>query len=442
MPTGCSSTERQPVDYQASLDYLYGLQLFGVKLGLENMQALLARLPRLQDPLPCVHVAGTNGKGSVSAMLAEMLRHSGLRVGLYTSPHLHCFTERIRVNGEPISQHEVAGLAETIREAAGDTPVTFFEATTAMALLAFRERQVDIAVIETGLGGRLDATNIVQPQLCLITPVSLDHCEHLGSHLAQIAAEKAGIIKAGIPVVVGRQDAEVAEVILAAAAGLGAPVQLAGRDYAWLGDHANLAFLSGLDRLDGLSCGLAGIHQLDNLAQAVAGAMQLRKQGVAITDDAIRRACRSVSWPGRLEWQGDPRRVLLDVSHNLAGITCLAEYLAAQNISGIHLVAGMSGQRNPVEALMPLVKFTAAVYAVPVSCGQTVPPSRIVAWAADQGLPVKEYAAAGDGFSAALENSGTRTPVVVCGSLYLVAELRHAFKEGDSSAGHPAADHP
>jgi len=430
------------VDYQTSLDYLFGLQLFGVKLGLENMQTLKVRLPRLREPLPCVHVAGTNGKGSVSVMLAEMLKHSGLRVGLYTSPHLHCFTERIRVDGVPISRSEAASLAETVRAAAGATPVTFFEATTAMALLAFKEHQVDIAVFETGLGGRLDATNIVEPQLCLITPVSLDHCEYLGSRLAQIASEKAGIIKAGIPVVVGKQDPEAVAVILAVAADLGAEVQLAGRDFSWQGDHENLTFLSGQDQLHGLSCELGGVHQLDNLAQAVAGAMQLRKQGVAITDQAIRTACESVSWPGRLEWQGNPRRVLLDVSHNLAGITCLADYLAAQEVSGIHLVVGMSGQRNPVEALMPLVKFTAAVYAVPVSCGQTVPPAKIVAWAVAQGVAVQEYASAVEGFSAALANAGSRAAVVVCGSLYLVAELRHEFKEGGAAVAQCAADHP
>jgi len=182
------------VDFSASLDYLYGLQRFGVKLGLQNMRELKARLPLLRDPLPCVHVAGTNGKGSVSVLLAEMLRHSGLRVGLYTSPHLHCFTERIRINGVPIGRNEIALCVEKIRQAAEDVPVTFFEATTAIALLAFKEHQVDIAVIETGLGGRLDATNIVEPRLCLITPISMDHNEHLGESLASIATEKAGII--------------------------------------------------------------------------------------------------------------------------------------------------------------------------------------------------------------------------------------------------------
>ena len=418
------------MDFQSSLDYLYGLQRFGVKLGLENMRELKARLPLLLEPLPCIHVAGTNGKGSVSVTLSEILKQSGLRVGLYTSPHLHCFTERIRINGVPVERQEVAALAAVVRVAAGNIPVTFFEAATAMALLAFKARQVDLAVIETGLGGRLDATNIVEPQLCLITPVSLDHQEHLGETLNEIAAEKAGIIKPGIPVVVGKQEPEAVAVILAAAAGQGAAVKLAGRDYCWKGDHENLSFESGRMQIDGLRCTLAGRHQLDNLAQSVAGAVQLREQGVAIPDAAIRNACRQVSWPGRLEWQGRSRQVLFDVSHNHAGINCLADYLAEQHLSGIHLVTGMSGCRVPAEALMPLVKFASAVYAVPVSYETSVPTAQIVGWAEEHGLPAVEYATADGGFAAALQNAGHQATVVVCGSLYLVAELRKIFREG------------
>lgn len=430
MPRGGTHSGRPDAAYQASLDYLYGLQTFGVKLGLENMRALIARLLPLQQALPCIHVAGTNGKGSVSVTLAEILKRSGLRVGLYTSPHLHCFTERIRIDGVPITMREVAGLANIVRHASGNIPVTFFEATTAMALLAFKEHQVDIAVIETGLGGRLDATNVVAPQLCLITPVSLDHSEHLGDTLAEIAAEKSGIIKRGVPVVVGRQAPEATEIILAAAARMAAPVCLAERDFFWQGDHESLSFSGDSCRLDGLTCSLAGEHQLDNLAQALAGAMQLRAQGLAIPDAAIRSACKAVDWPGRLEWSGSSRRVLLDVSHNQAGISCLADYLAGQKISGIHLVAGLSGRRDPQEVLMPLVKLTAAVYAVPVPFGQSVPTQRVVAWAEGQGLQVSEYVAAGDGLAAASENAGAEAVVVVCGSLYLVAELRHELREG------------
>ena len=418
------------MDFQASLNYLYGLQLFGVKLGLDNMWALQERLPLLQEPLPCVHVAGTNGKGSVSAFLAEILKHSGLRVGLYTSPHLHCFSERIRIDGAPIDPREIAQFAEIIRRSAGGIPVTFFEATTTMALLAFRQHQVDIAVVEVGLGGRLDATNIIDPQLCLITPVGLDHSEHLGDSLAEIAAEKAGIIKPGIPVVVGKQSPDATEVIMAASADCAAPVLLAGRDYFWQGDHDKLSIDVNDEHIGDLSCTLAGSHQLDNFAQAVTGALCLREQGVAITNAAIRKAGRTTIWPGRLEWFGETRRILLDVAHNSAGATCLADYLEAQEVPRIHLVVGLTGKRNPVDVLMPLAKFSAAVYAVPVSYEQSVSPTRLTDWAGMQGVPASEYASASKGLAAALESAGDMEPVVVCGSLYLVAELRQELLEG------------
>ena len=417
------------MEFSASLDYLYGLQRFGIKLGLQNMQALKARLPALHEPLPCIHVAGTNGKGSVSAMLAEMLKQSGLRVGLYTSPHLHCFTERIRIDGVAVTQEEVGSLAESIRQVADDIPITFFEATTAMALLAFKTHHVDIAVIETGLGGRLDATNIVEPQLCIITPISFDHSEHLGNSLTEIAAEKAGIIKPGVTVVVGKQDSEALEVILATAADRGARVLLADRDFHWQGKHDALSVDAGNVLFAGLHCALAGAHQLDNFAQAVAAATQLQRQGIAIKEDGIRRSGASVVWPGRLEWLGGGRQVLLDVSHNRAGIACLANYLEEQDVSRIHLVCGLSGERDPASILMPLAKYSTAVYAVPVSCESSVSTKQVFAWAEQQGLSVCEYALASDGFAAALSAAKDKEPVVVCGSLYLVAELRQMAME-------------
>jgi dihydrofolate synthase/folylpolyglutamate synthase len=330
----------------------------------------------------------------------------------------------------PLEPSEIAALTEIIRQAAAEIPVTFFEATTAMALLAFKQRQVDIAVVETGLGGRLDATNIVDPQLCLITPVSMDHSEHLGESLAEIAAEKAGIIKPGVPVVVGKQTPEAAEVVLAVAADCAATVHLAGRDYSWQGGHDSLRVDVGDNRIDGLSCPLAGGHQLDNFAQAVAGAMQLREQGVVIPDAAVRKAGNTVDWPGRLEWLGESRQILLDVSHNLAGTTCLADYLDEQDVSRIHLVVGLSGERDPAEVLMPLAKYAATVYAVPVSCGQAVSTTQLADWAQKQGLPVCGFATATEGFAAALGAAQIGEPVVVCGSLYLVAELRQEILEG------------
>lgn len=412
------------MDLQSRLDYLYGLQLFGVKLGLQNMQALKARLPALQAPMPTVHVAGTNGKGSVSVMLAEMLRLAGWRVGLYTSPHLQNFSERIQIDGRPVAEEEIVRLADLVRDAAGDVPVTFFEATTAMALSAFHDQRVDIAVVETGLGGRLDATNIVSPDLCLITPISRDHSEYLGDSLAAIAAEKAGILKPGVPLVVGRQPEEAREVILAEASRLGIGVCLAGRDYGWEGDHDNLSVVIRDRRIDRLTCRLAGVHQLDNFAQAVAAASILGEQGYDIPLEALHHAGRSVTWPGRLEWWDDARSLLADVSHNRAGIDCLVAYLQEQGLERIHLVVGLSGGRDPEEILKPLAKYAIEVYSVPVSGDRGVPPGRISSWASSQGLSCAEYPSAAAGLSAARARASSAAPVVICGSLYLVGELR------------------
>ena len=266
----------------------------------------------------------------------------------------------------------------------------------------------------------------------MITPVSVDHSEHLGSTLAEIAAEKAGIIKPGVPVIVGMQKPAAEEVLLSAAAACESQVSLSGRDFFWQGRHDNLTVVVGSDRLHGLTCALPGTHQLDNFAQAVAGTMQLRKQGFRIPAAAIAAAGKNVSWPGRLEWSRDSR-TLLDVSHNAAGIACLADYLETQNVTRIHLVSGLSGERSPAEVLMPLVKYIVAVYAVPVSYGQSVPTCEMVVWANNQGLPVHEYDVAGDGLAAACEALGGDEHVVVCGSLYLVAELRQGVLASQST---------
>ncbi len=422
------------MNFQESLDYLYGLQVFGVKLGLQNMQALENRLAALRAQVPCVHIAGTNGKGSVSTYLAEILRHSGLRVGLYTSPHLHCFSERIRIDGAPLSHERIASLAAQVRRAAEDIPVTFFEATTAIAMMAFREDDVDIAVIETGLGGRLDATNIVRPMLCLVTPVSLDHREHLGDSLAAIAGEKAGIIKPGVPVVSGLQDAEAAAVLLNVAFKNKSTLQMAGRDYYRQGTHAALEVRGPDYVIDGLSCVLPGDHQLDNLAQAVAAAMQLREQGVPVTDEAIRLAGRTASWPGRLEWWRGARQILLDVAHNRAGISSLADYLRHEGLSKVRLVVGMSGERDPGEVLMPLAGIASQLHAVPVSQATSVATDRIVRWGLGQGIPSLSHVLAPEGLAAARQDACRDEPVVVCGSLYLVAELRQHLMEQDCAA--------
>ncbi|MDT8440583.1 MAG: folylpolyglutamate synthase/dihydrofolate synthase family protein [Desulfuromonadales bacterium] len=411
------------MDFRQSLEYLYGLNTFGIKLGLHNMRALQERLPELQTDPPLIHVAGTNGKGSVSVLLAEILRQSGLRVGLYTSPHLHCLTERIRVDGQPIAPQEVADLTTELRSVSQGIPLTFFEMTTAMTLLAFRRRQVDWAVLETGLGGRLDATNIVRPRLSLITPISFDHQRHLGTTLEQIAAEKAGIIKTGVPVVIGRQPAEARAVLSRVAEKMAAPVTLAGRDFSWIGSQQDLRVTVDDQTWTGLDLALPGEHQCDNFAQAIAAACRLKEQGATVTTAAIRRAGRTVRWPGRLEWWGG-RQVLLDAAHNGAGATCLAGYLRQQGLDRVPLLCALSGERSVDDVFGPLRERIAELFVVPIPEMPHVPVAGIVRWGEAQRLRSHGFATVEAGLAAALANRSDRQPLVVCGSIYLLAIVR------------------
>jgi dihydrofolate synthase/folylpolyglutamate synthase len=228
------------MSYRQTIEYLFGLQKHGIKFGLTNSYALMELMGDPHTKFRAVHIAGTNGKGSTAAFLAGMLRAAGHRVGLYTSPHLVSFTERIRINGAQISEGRVVELAERIRkgcrllgsgEGPGPFSPTFFEVTTALAFTYFAEEGVDLAVVETGMGGRLDSTNVVTPLVSVITNIDLEHTEFLGNSLEEIAREKAGIIKRGIPVVTGASRAEAVGVIEGTAAGLSAPLYRLGRDF-------------------------------------------------------------------------------------------------------------------------------------------------------------------------------------------------------------------
>ncbi len=418
-----------PVDFQQTLDYLYGLQRFGIKLGLENIRTLLERLGNPQEAFSCLHVAGTNGKGSVSAFLAETLRHAGVCTGLYTSPHLHCFTERIRINGQPVSQEFACQLAVDVQAASVSLPITFFEATTAMALLAFQRSDVEMAILETGLGGRLDATNVVQPLLSLITPVSLDHQEHLGDDLATIAAEKAGIIKPGVPVVVGRQEPEVNKVLLKVAAECSAPVYLVDRDYQRMKESEGHIVRLGERQVSALTNRLPGAHQLDNMAQAVAAGLLLADSGWPVTPESCRQAGRSVVWPGRLEWWPGPPAILMDAAHNAAGVASLVSHLRQCDISGMPVLVGLSRGRQPARVLKSLAGIAGDVYAVPVGIGDSVDPAEIVEWAQSEGLDACSYSTPEEGFEAALDACSESVPLVVCGSLFLVAAIRKQLGE-------------
>ena len=311
-----------PTDYAAVTAYLYGLKPQGTKFGIDRMRPLAAALGHPEHGLPVIHVAGTNGKGSVSAMLDAILHASGWCVGLYTSPHLVKIGERVQVDRQLLSEGELAAYVRELRPISEritrDNPedrASFFEFMTAMAFLQFTRKHCAIGVIETGLGGRLDATNIVVPEVSVITSIAMDHCEHLGNELGKIAMEKAGIIKAGRPVVIGRMPAEAERVIRAVAAERGAPL-------------TSVVETFGDDVAGYPATNLEGDYQRWNAATATLAARALAPRW-RITDEAITGGLRHVDWPGR--WQRvhvGGRLTILDASHNPEGAQVLDTSLA------------------------------------------------------------------------------------------------------------------
>jgi dihydrofolate synthase/folylpolyglutamate synthase len=334
------------VNFGQAVEWLYGTQLHGVKLGLENTRRLIRALGIDLGALKFIHVAGTNGKGSVCAMLDAICREAGLKTGLFTSPHLITFRERIQVNGELITEDEVAATLTAIRDlvSSWDHSPTFFEIATALALLHFQEVRVDVVILETGLGGRLDATNIVTPLVSVLTPIDLDHQRWLGETIVEIAAEKAGIIKPNVPVVSAPQSDDAAAFVRHIAFQRG----------------ARLHFVK--EPVKNLRVGLAGSHQRWNAALAI---QTLDHSALEIPLDAVTHGLAGVVWPGR--FQCIEGRLVLDGAHNPAGARCLA--LTWREVFGDEqatLILGMledKDLRGVCEALLPLA---ARVLAVPV----------------------------------------------------------------------------
>lgn len=418
----------------AALDYLYSLGMFGIKLGLDNIRGLLGSLDDPHTHYPIIHVAGTNGKGSVCAFLGQIYTQGGYRVGIYTSPHLKHFNERIRIGSEFISISEVANLTTEIRAVAQDVQPTFFEFTTAMALLYFARQKVDLVVLEVGMGGRLDATNVVDPVLSIITPVSYDHATYLGNSLSDIAAEKGGIIKAGIPLVLGPQLPEVETCLQTLATQKHAPCYHYGADYrverANSGGGGEFIFdiTTPQQIWQALKPGLRGEHQGENLGVALMALEVLETQGLKVEPAQIRTAVAQTRWPGRLEWFGPaatfPGTVLLDGAHNRAGLIALRHYLQACGVDSVHWVCGFKHDKDARDMIPLLSDYVRSFYAVPVPVEDHWEPRDLAAIAVSAGITAQAYVEVGTALKQALENCRLHDIVVVAGSLFLVAEIR------------------
>jgi dihydrofolate synthase/folylpolyglutamate synthase len=385
------------VSYTEAIRWLYGTQVAGIKLGLENVRRLLDALGNPHRRLDCIHVAGTNGKGSVSAMLDSVGRAAGLRTGLYTSPHLVRFNERIQVSGQAITDDEVLAGLNVIREAiasCGCTP-TFFEITTALGFLHFVNQQVDLAIMETGLGGRLDATNLITPLVSVITSIDLDHQKILGDSRAKIAREKAGIIKPGVPVVSITQIADVQEVIDEVAVSLGSPLTYTTEPIA------------------DLEIGLAGSHQRLNAALA-RDALAVAKLG--ISSNALKTGLKSVFWPGRFQALGD--RLIIDGAHNLAASERLVQtWRECYPGASPTIVFGGLGDKELDKMLSALAPIAARFFLVPVNNPRAEDPANIR-------LPRGSSAVVFPRVQEAVEAAKKLPePVLVTGSLFLAGEV-------------------
>lgn len=434
--------------------YMRSLERFGMKPGLERIHRLLEALGNPHRRVRTIHVAGSNGKGSTAAFIAAALQYAGLRVGLFTSPHLQRYNERIQIDGQPITDSALHSLVSLIDGHVRDLEpeigsATEFEVGTALAFEHFARERVDVAVIETGLGGRLDSTNVVDPLLSVITPIALDHTETLGSTLAAIAREKAGIMKPGRPVVLAPQSAEALDVLLSRAEEVASPaivVQPAGQGGGGVRTHRYTPGKWGRDGgtvymeyADGENAeyrvGMLGGHQLQNGAVAAATLRELLRTFPQLTDDAVERALRSTVVPGRLEIVNDRPLVLLDGAHNPLGAAQLARALA-HAFSGrrITLVCGISKDKPAPAILQQLLPCVDQVIATEptstrVGCWSS---ADLVALVAEQGY---RKAIAIPQVLSALHHAVAHTHVdsVICvtGSLYLVGEARSLWVPGN-----------
>lgn len=351
--------------YSQTLKYLNSLEPLGIRPGLKRIRALLKALGNPEKCYPSLHVAGTNGKGSTCAMLESILTEAGYKVGLYTSPHLIRFNERIRVSKRDISDRGLVKCVEAARNAVkktGGIKPTFFEFTTAVAFHYFKKQKIDIAVIETGMGGRLDATNVLNPLVSVITSIGLDHTEYLGETLKQVAAEKAGIIKKKGIVVTGETKPSALSAIKAAAKGKNAALKLMGRDFRCIGASSGDFSYSGMGgKLKGLKLNLFGAHQINNAASALAAIEIIQGLGFQIREAHIKNGLKKVLWPGRFEVIRKRPLVILDACHNPEGAEALRDALKRVKFNKLILVAGIMADKDIGGILKPLAPITDTV---------------------------------------------------------------------------------
>lgn len=429
------------MDYQETCEYLYSqMPMFerqgasGYKEGLSNTLALDEHFGHPHQSFSTIHIAGTNGKGSCSHTIAAILQECGLKVGLYTSPHLVDFRERIRINGIPVSREYVVDFVEQERHFFEPLHPSFFEVTTAMAFKYFKDQQIDVAVVEVGLGGRLDCTNIITPLVSVITNISFDHTQFLGDTLAKIAAEKAGIIKAGVPVVIGESHEETRPVFESKAQEVGAPIVFAeDRPEVTATWPTSDGLMHYATRHYGeLTGDLGGLYQQHNTNTVLHAVRVLTgdghyKIGRKILREALRDVCGKTGLMGRWQTVRDLPRVVCDTGHNVGGWQYLSRQLQQVKCRRMHIVFGMVSDKD-INTVMDLLPRHADYYFTKASTPRAVSEQVVRDTAASHGLIGKAYPTVSEAYKAALACASDADFVFVGGSSYVVGDfLKNCF---------------
>jgi dihydrofolate synthase/folylpolyglutamate synthase len=478
----CRPFERLSYDreYDQALSYLYNLQKFGIKFGLSRTENLLTAFNNPHQGLNCIHIAGTNGKGSVAAMLSTIYRHAGYKVGLFTSPHLVDFRERFQINSRLISKARTLELIREVKaKVRAEEPPTFFEFVTAMALVYFFREKVDLAVMEVGLGGRLDATNIIRPLITVITNISLEHQDHLGKTLEKIAREKAGIIKSGVPLVTGVGQKKVQGLIEKKCRKKQVPMLLAGRDFRtrkagegifsyfgfrisdcgmkepfgvrssewevgkdsgyrrqgarWTKDEGrgSMNQLSVIPqsairnpKLKGLQLALLGDHQIKNAGLALA-VIQLLQKKYPVSEEKVREGLAKVTWPGRIEVLSKKPWIVLDGAHNPGAMRTLTKNLPKVfSYKKFLLVFGMMKDKNIKQTLKYLILYADKIFLTRTEYDRSADPEYVNRLIQGKRLRPLVFPNIPLAIKQAMKEAGPNDLILITGSLFVVGEAR------------------
>jgi dihydrofolate synthase/folylpolyglutamate synthase len=412
------------LSYEDALEYLYGLQKYGIKFGLSKTAALLKAFGNPHKGLRCIHIAGTNGKGSVAAMVESILLEAGLKVALYSSPHLVRFTERFRINRKEIPPERVAGLIRELRGAIHpDHPPTFFEVTTALSLIYFAREKCDVAIMEVGMGGRLDATNVIHPMVAVITNIALDHQFFLGRRILDIAGEKAGIIKRGIDVVTGATQGPVLDLFQSVCASRKARLWRVGKDIRYRWDGAGLSYHGRRRTLRGLGLGLRGRFQHRNAATALAVIELLEGKGIEVTDRDLREGLMHPRWPGRVHVVSEDPLIVLDGGHNPGALRSLAATVRSDfRYRRLIVVLGVMKDKDIRGILGAIVPMADRVLYTAPGYDRAASPEDLLREARPLGRPGKAVFPLGRAIAEARALAGPGDMILVCGSLFTVGE--------------------